>query len=344
MNFSVGTFASRLTSQATRVMGGSISSNRVTLPLLELGLALPLGITFLYELGEAKRLGHEQTGKNWLYALGEGGLTQAIVQTTRGVYPILGLGWIAYNVGLAKNRLEKLKAGVSTAVSMALGYLGLYVGMGFNNTLRYFDAKRLMGSQDSVLYKLINHLPPNALDAHPDLKQAIDTLHTASQKMTALFEASTPYTDQEIKETIAAFEEAQGKVLAKIGDLSERQLCRLLPEAKGGLEKLAAELEPLQIYQGFRQLNPLFGYLMAIGFIGIPLAKILTGALVPKAPQGAKPPEGFSNFKPVWFNHVPGLKLLEKPFGSELEYQSNITVPNILRESNQWSNPSYRSF
>jgi len=93
-------------------------------PLLPLILAAS---ALTYHEGQQKRLSEEGNGKassSWPAIIAESTLGCLLLKHTAGVYPLLGLAIAIGRASKENNALDQLKAVISTAVTMGMGFLG----------------------------------------------------------------------------------------------------------------------------------------------------------------------------------------------------------------------------
>jgi hypothetical protein len=71
---------------------------------------------------------------------------------------------------------------------------------------------------------------------------------------------------------------------------------------------LVARLQTSPLYSMLRLLNPAFGYLMAVTFIGLPVVKLISDFALPKGQHRDVRTIGH-NVAPLWFDRTIGMSL-----------------------------------
>ncbi|HEY9687095.1 MAG TPA: hypothetical protein V6C52_08990 [Coleofasciculaceae cyanobacterium] len=97
-------------------------------PLLPLALAIS---SLVYQQGvEAIKPGGDP--KAWQKLLLQTGIGSLLLEHTKNVFPLWGLGISAYHAGRAPNMMEKLHSLVTTVLTLGFGYSGYHLTKGFS--------------------------------------------------------------------------------------------------------------------------------------------------------------------------------------------------------------------
>lgn len=312
----VGAVLPTFTHQARRVLPHVFShrgANPFVLSLSEAGLAIPLSLAYLYQAGKAQQEGKTVPHGKWIAGLGEALITCGLVQHTRQIYPLVGLGWLAYEAGMAPTPRDKLEAVVKTGVLFPSAVLGIHAGLWATDGLYLRDATKTQAILKQMRRFLHAPAPGAGSGVYAELHPVVTELYSKSNTLKQLFDnltapvnpgaARSRLLTSTIQEASKAFSEAQAAFLKKVGTLPQAQVNALSRRMREPLGALVSHTQASQGYRIFRTLNPAFGYLAAITFVGMPLVGILSKLLSKKAAPGQTlTPEPV--FAPLWLDRV----------------------------------------
>ncbi len=252
------------------------------LPLLPLILATSV---ILYHKGMQAQKAKPGGSRRMLL---ESGLSYAVVEGTRGVYPLWGLGLAAYRAGRKKTALEALQVGVNTAVTLVMGYLGLLMFKGMTNASLEFE--------NNLFSRHLKHEGIQGwmqrLSQHPDtevqkLGNTLLELHKGLQAQNRLYQKGMKPHWKEmqplLKQVAELKTEAQSQ-LSTVSDALIRPKGLTTPKLYMALKELLSESQRGYIKIS-RVLNPLCGYVLVGLMAGSGLAAYLNKQLANRYPQ-----------------------------------------------------------
>jgi hypothetical protein len=262
----------------------------------QIRLALPVLYAFLYRAGQAVRTGEEEIPHKLMNALVEGGITYGIIRYTKGLYPLLGLGWAVFEMGKEETPVNKIKAGLKAAILFPLGYLGINSAVSYTEKLHYWQAQTMLPQLGELKHALTNATSLPAAELLPH----VDVLAANHRQLVRLFEIGAT-SSRTISKVVDAIGAAEGALMEKIADLNPVSLDKPVTEA---LHTMTLSIADFSHYRLFRVANPILGYLLATSIIGIPLFKVLLNKLIPEA---SAEKQEWSDITPMWMHHMPRL-------------------------------------
>jgi hypothetical protein len=106
-----------------------------------------------------------------------------------------------------------------------------------------------------------------------------------------------------VKEATIGFQRAQEAVMAALSSIPKPRLDTLSQHITEPLAALKGHIHGSDAYRLFRLLNPCFGYLIAVSFIGIPLVKFVSDLISKKqAPMESYIPS--PSVAPLWLDRL----------------------------------------
>ncbi len=249
-------------------------------------LALLAGSALLYHQGQEH---HKPNGDRsaWFKRLVESAASYAVIDNTRGIYPLAGIGLAAYRAGQHPDLLTKIQEGIKTALVLGSGYLGVhFLGAGLSKAM-----------DESAEYKIRRFLKqPEVRTEIAGMRQAaqpqIRRLGRKLETLSGKFDALQPLLKQRPESPEVRL--LQKEILRLKAEIAEAMMQERLKRPLARLFKQTQPLEQLLMVlktseaayvKISRKLNPIFGYVIGSSLLGIPLARWVNKQLEAKLPQ-----------------------------------------------------------
>lgn len=266
-----------------------------------------LALAYLFEKGRAFTKGTQGGEVNWVKALLEGGATSLLVQNTKNIYPMVAMGWAAYQAGTAQTQKERIQALINAGVLFPLGYAGVHAGMWMNDGLYLRDAAKVLEQMPAVQQLMNPAASPLSPTMRKRLKPSLDKLQRSANSLYHMFRNPHLKAEQ-LKKLTQTFNQSMADVTERLDKVSPGMLKRWGGPAQHALKRLRGAMETSRYYTGLRMLNPWFGYLLAVTFVGIPLTGLVGKALFPAdetQTQGQSHGESRDKFvAPLWMHKI----------------------------------------
>ena len=260
----------------------------IELKLGPIALAIAAATALIYKQGsESNKPGGGDKGF-WKRVLAESGLGYFIVDNTKGIFPLWGLGISAFRAGQKNNLLEKAQAMVETATVMTLGYLGIHLGASFSEAANELEEREMFKNLNSEpMEKWIQRLEK---EADPQAKALGGALRSLKIKLGEQNQWVKKGARQDWKAMRPLRKEVAGlksEVYEGLTKLDEALVHpRGLPVQKFFRPFQEALLSSQEAYiKLVRSLNPIFGYMITGLLIGAPVAAFLNKILAARKPE-----------------------------------------------------------
>jgi hypothetical protein len=252
-------------------------------PLLPLALAIS---AILWQQGaELVKPGGDR--KAWQKLLLQSGVGALLLEHTRSIYPVWGMGVGAFEAGKAPNTLEKAHSLATTAFSVLFGWGGYHRGgyhlmKGFSMEAQQQENQDIRKSLESDrIKKWIAHLKTGAVPGGQDLAQRLEWLGNVLKEEKTMVEQEMNPMDREIKavrkELMALKTDALERILNIEREIEEKRMTwtRFLPDhGDKNVEKLYNSLRNTMrdSTNGFvrftRAINPVAGFILGGMMLG----------------------------------------------------------------------------
>jgi hypothetical protein len=201
----------------------------------------------------------------------ESGLGYWVVENTKGVYPLWGAALSAYRAGQKPNALEKLKAVVSTATTLGMGYLGVHLFAGLSEGALQIEDREIAYYLNKPEFKtwsqkLLQEPPESA--AH-ELGKSLEALRAKLAEQESLFAKGARPDWKMMKPMKADVANLKSELFARMQQADES----VFAHAGQDFKKLFAGFRGTMITSQeayvklTRAMNPLFGYII-VGLMG----------------------------------------------------------------------------
>jgi hypothetical protein len=118
-------------------------------PLLPLALAIS---SLVYQQG-VEAIKPEGDPKAWQKLLLQTGIGSLLLEHTKNVFPLWGLGITAYHAGRAPTMMEKLHSLVTTVLTLGFGYSGYHLTKGFSLEAQQGENREILEFLDNAQLK-----------------------------------------------------------------------------------------------------------------------------------------------------------------------------------------------
>lgn len=267
----------------------SVGAEKVLeLKLGPIALATVAGAALLYNQGAESTKGDGANMGFWKRVLLESGLGYFIVDNTKGLYTLWGIGLSAFRAGQKPNLLEKVQAVASTVTTMALGYLGIHLGASFTEAAHELEEREMFKALSNPdMERWIQRLEGEA-DAGP--KALGETLRRFKTKLAEQDELFRSGIQQDWKAMRPMRREIAGLKADVFGKLTSLDEAIVRPKGLPVQKAFKVFAEALGSSQeayikAVRALNPLFGYIILGLLVGTPVAKLINKQIEKLYPQ-----------------------------------------------------------
>lgn len=266
----------------------SVGAEKVLeLKLAPIILAVVTGAALLYNQGAESQKGNSNSGF-WKRVLLESGLGYFIVDNTKGIYTLWGLGLGAYRAGQKPNLLEKAQAVATTFTTMALGYLGIHLGASFSEAANELEEREMLKALNhEQMERWITRLEGEADEGAKALGAALRKYKNKLLEQDALFKAGAAIdwkAMRPLRHEIAALKSEVFQGLSTVDGAIANPRGPLVQKAfKTFAEALNSSQEAY--IKLVRSLNPLFGYVILGLLVGTPVANYISRQIAQRFPQ-----------------------------------------------------------
>jgi hypothetical protein len=252
----------------------------------------------VYHEGQQKRLAEEEgveAKSSWQRIVAESTLGYLLLKYTSGVYPLLGLGLAIGRASHENNALDQLKAAISTAVTLTMGFLGANImdpdvleRLEDGKLKKLFECGGDQGKQghlaawidqlkshadDHPLKAMGEHLAglkSNLLNELPVLEKAKDKESLAKLKL--------------LRENISQLKAGLGEKIAEVGEAAlDLAKPEATPIARSLIERLAESQSAMTKLT--RVVNPVCCFMASAFLLGAPLGNWINSKLEHRHPE-----------------------------------------------------------
>lgn len=259
-------------------------------PLLPLILAIS---ALTYHEGQQKKIaedGNREATSSWQGVVAESTLGYLLLKYTSGVYPLLGLGLAICRASKENNALDQLKAVITTAVTMGMGFIGANLldpdvmeKMENNKIKALFETEGQDGEKLSQWIK--------SLQSHEDKSVKSLGKHLGHLKK-AMVEGKLLNEKNEFKQVDSpkVLREAIGALKGKVAEYIEPASQDALNKA-GDVQHLAQKLlthigeDQSMVTKVTRSVNPICCFMFSAFLLGTPIANWINSRLGQRHPE-----------------------------------------------------------
>lgn len=248
-------------------------------PLLPLALAIS---AILWQQGSELTKGGGDR-KAWQKLLLQSGLGALLLEHTRSVYPVWGMGVGAFQAGKAPNTLEKAHSLASTAFSILCGWAGFHLMKGFSMEGQQKENQQIRETlEESKIKSWIAHLKrPGTVPGGQELAQRLEFMQRMLQEEQEMVKNQVNPMHREIKllrkDLMTLKTETLERILAVEREIEEGRMAwsRFLPDsADKNVQKLYNTLRNTMrdSTNGFvrftRAITPVAGFILGGMLLG----------------------------------------------------------------------------
>lgn len=255
----------------------------------------------LYQHAEERSKGPVGDPKRSIRDVAEGFATYALVNLSKGVYPLYGMLRTLFAAGERPSALEKIQASIQMASMLMLGYAGVWLGNVFNEGARQVEEAGVLDclNKEGVQEWIASHRAPVAVapENRTPVQQAAEKLQALKIQLELMNrQVADKASDSAMKQSRKVLTEIQSSLVAL---MKNPVVADVLPK-DNGMAKLQHALSMSE--QGYvklvRFLNPVFSHVIFTVILGLPLIAFINNRLAKKYPQ--------LQGKPVnWLQPVP---------------------------------------